>query len=179
MKQLEALTISIGVLGAVDTWFTAVVFPLPVWVTFIAWASFVIVGGGTQGWVRSVACNLTGIVIASITLFVIGLLPESALIAAILVGLGSAAMVQASKLAPIAGHPRHRLGLRVPGRHHVRHRDAGHDACGHRAPDAGGRCGDDRGRHVRPARRDVGQRDDRKERAVSGHGSVEPGGNGT
>ena len=101
MKQLEALTISIGVLGAVDTWFTAVVFPLPVWVTFIAWASFVIVGGGTQGWVRSVACNLTGIVIASITLFVIGLLPESALIAAILVGLGSAAMVQASKLAPI------------------------------------------------------------------------------
>ena len=41
MKQLEALTISIGVLGAVDTWFTAVVIPLPVWVTFIAWASFV------------------------------------------------------------------------------------------------------------------------------------------
>ena len=98
MKQIEALTIAIGVLGAVDTWFTAVVVPLPVWVTFIAWASFVIVGGGTQGWIRSVASNLTGIVIASITLLLIGLLPESPLIAAILVGLGSAAMVQASKV---------------------------------------------------------------------------------
>src|SRR6476659_3057049 len=101
MKQLEALTISIGVLGAVDTWFTAVVIPLPVWVTFIAWASFVIVGGGTQGWIRSVACNLTGIVIASITLLLIGVLPDSPVLAAILVGLGSAAMVQASKLSQL------------------------------------------------------------------------------
>ena len=105
MKQIEALTIAIGVLGAVDTWFTAVVVPLPVWVTFIAWASFVIVGGGTQGWVRSVASNLTGIAIASITLLLIGLLPESPLIAAILVGLGSAAMVQASKLGLLSTIP--------------------------------------------------------------------------
>ena len=105
VKQIEALTIAIGVLGAVDTWFTAVVVPLPVWVTFIAWASFVIVGGGTQGWVRSVASNLTGIAIASITLLLIGLLPESPLIAAILVGLGSAAMVQASKLGLLSTIP--------------------------------------------------------------------------
>lgn len=102
MKQIEALTISIGVLGAVDTWFTAVVIPLPVWVTFIAWASFVIVGGGTQGWIRSVASNLTGIAIASITLLLIGVLPDSPVLAAILVGLGSAAMVQASKIGLLA-----------------------------------------------------------------------------
>jgi hypothetical protein len=101
MKPIEALTVSIGVLGAIDTWLTAVVIPLPVWVTFIAWASFVIVGGGTQGWIRSVACNLTGIVIASITLLLIGVLPDSPVLAAILVGLGSAAMVQASKLSQL------------------------------------------------------------------------------
>ncbi len=101
MKPIEALTVSIGVLGAIDTWLTAVVIPLPVWVTFIAWASFVIVGGGTQGWIRSVACNLTGIVIASITLLLIGVLPDSPVLAAILVGLGSAAMVQASKLGQL------------------------------------------------------------------------------
>ena len=105
MKQLEALTISIGVLGAVDTWLTAVVIPLPVWVTFIAWASFVIVGGGPQGWIRSVASNLTGIAIASITLLLIGVLPDSPVIAAILVGLGSAAMVQVSKLGLLAVIP--------------------------------------------------------------------------
>ncbi|PSN10509.1 DUF1097 domain-containing protein, partial [filamentous cyanobacterium CCP5] len=34
MKQSEALTISIGVLGGVDVFLTATVIPVPVWVTF-------------------------------------------------------------------------------------------------------------------------------------------------
>jgi hypothetical protein len=35
MKKLEAYSISIGVLGAVDTYLTGTLIPLPVWVTAI------------------------------------------------------------------------------------------------------------------------------------------------
>lgn len=53
MPPLVAAMISLGVLGAMDTYITATVFPVPVWVTFIAWASFYACGGGQQGLVRA------------------------------------------------------------------------------------------------------------------------------
>lgn len=98
MGKSEALSLSIGVLGGIDTYFTATIFPVPVWVTFIAWASFFALGGGGAGFVRSVASNLTGIAIASLTLISIGVLSQHPMIVAICVGVGSAAMVQASKV---------------------------------------------------------------------------------
>ncbi len=88
-----------------DTFLTATIFPVPVWVTFIAWASFFILGGKLVGLARSVASNLTGIVIASLTLLTISAIGENALIAAILVGIGSAAMVQASKIPILSAIP--------------------------------------------------------------------------
>lgn len=97
MKSKEAYTVSIGVLAVVDTYLTATVLPVPVWVTFIAWASFFIVGAGNKGLVQSVASNLTGLAISSATLLAIAMAPGTPLMAAILVGIGSAAMVQASK----------------------------------------------------------------------------------
>ena len=36
MPPLAALTLSITILAAIDTYLTATVLPLPVWVTFIA-----------------------------------------------------------------------------------------------------------------------------------------------
>jgi hypothetical protein len=102
MKKTEALTVSIGVLAFVDTYITATVFPVPVWVTFIAWASFFVVGGGTAGFVKSVASNLTGLVVASLSLLAILDSNQTPIIAAICVGVGvgagSAAMVQTSRL---------------------------------------------------------------------------------
>jgi hypothetical protein len=98
MKKSEAFTLSIGVLAVVDTYITATVFPIPVWVTFIAWASFFVVGGGPAGFVQSIASNLTGLVIASLSLLAIASSTQTPAIAAICVGVGSAAMVQASKL---------------------------------------------------------------------------------
>jgi hypothetical protein len=98
MKKTEALTVSIGVLAVVDTYVTATVFPVPVWVTFIAWASFFVVGGGPRGFVKSVASNLTGLVIASLSLLAIANAGPTPLVAAVCVGIGSAAMVQVSKL---------------------------------------------------------------------------------
>jgi hypothetical protein len=105
MKQLQAYSISIGVLGAVDTFLTATVFPIPVWVTFIAWASFFILGGKGSGLKRSIASNLMGIAIASATLLMISALSGSVLIAAICVGAGSALMVQASKIPLLSAIP--------------------------------------------------------------------------
>ncbi|ASW01702.1 DUF1097 domain-containing protein [Paraburkholderia aromaticivorans] len=98
MKKPEAYTLSIGVLAVVDTWLTGTVFPVPVWVTFIAWASFFVLGGGQAGFVKSVASNLTGLVIASLTLLCITTMSAGAIGVAVLVGIGSAAMVQASKI---------------------------------------------------------------------------------
>lgn len=105
MRQLDALSISIGVLGGVATLMTATVLTIPVWVIFIAWASFFILGGGTGGMVRSIASNLAGIVIASLTLLAIHALGGGAAVAAIAVGVGSAAMVQISKISLLSKIP--------------------------------------------------------------------------
>ncbi|MGW1563005.1 DUF1097 domain-containing protein [Streptomyces sp. NPDC002144] len=105
MRQLDALSISIGVLGGVATLMTATVLTIPVWVIFIAWASFFILGAGTDGMLRSIASNLTGIVIASSTLLVIHGLGGGTAVAAVAVGVGSAAMVQASKIPLLSKIP--------------------------------------------------------------------------
>jgi hypothetical protein len=98
MKKPEAYTLSIGVLAVADTWLTGTVFPVPVWVTFIAWASFFVLGGGTAGFVKSVISNLTGLVISSLTLFGIATMTTTPFGVAVAVGIGSALMVQASKI---------------------------------------------------------------------------------
>ncbi|HEY1998958.1 DUF1097 domain-containing protein [Paraburkholderia sp.] len=98
MKKSEAYTVSIGVLAVADTWLTATVFPVPVWVTFIAWASFFVLGAGRAGFIKSVASNLAGALISSLTLLGIATTSGSAFAVAVLVGVGSAVMVQASKI---------------------------------------------------------------------------------
>jgi hypothetical protein len=106
MKRPEALSVSIGALAVVDTYLTATLISVPVWVTFIAWASyFAVGGGGRKGFVQSIACNLTGIAIASVTLLVIALASLGTLATAVAVGVGSAAMVQASKLRLLSVTP--------------------------------------------------------------------------
>jgi Protein of unknown function (DUF1097) len=105
MKKLDAYSVSIGVLGAVDTYLTATLILVPVWVTFIAWASFFILGGKSSGLKQSIASNLTGIIIASLTLLAMAVLNANPLVAAICVGLGSAAMVQASKVPLLTAIP--------------------------------------------------------------------------
>ncbi|MDR7145058.1 DUF1097 domain-containing protein [Rhizobium sp. BE258] len=104
MPPLIAAMISLGVLGAIDTYITATVFPVPVWVTFIAWASFFACGGGQHGLAKSIVSNWTGIIIASITLLVIQFGPEHPIFAAILVGAGTSAMVLVSAI-PILNFP--------------------------------------------------------------------------
>tara|TARA_B100000989_G_scaffold61500_1_gene42337 strand:+ start:537 stop:1022 length:486 start_codon:yes stop_codon:yes gene_type:complete len=98
MDKNTAMTISIGVLGGIDVFITATILPVPVWITFTAWASFFACGGGTKGLIQSILCNWTGIVIASLSLLAIQLIDTSPLFAAISVGIGSGVMVQASRM---------------------------------------------------------------------------------
>lgn len=105
MDSRSALTLSIGLLGGIAVAFTATVVTVPIWVVFLAWASFFFVGGGPAGWVRSVSSNLVGVVIASASLYAAHLLGGSLAATAIAVGVGSAVMVQASWIGLLSVTP--------------------------------------------------------------------------
>lgn len=104
MSKATALSISVGVFGMLSTLLTATVWNLPVWVLFLAWASFFFVGSGLSGLLKSVACNWTGIAIATATLFSVQS-SSSAVLVSIAVGVGSFAMVQVSRLSWISATP--------------------------------------------------------------------------
>jgi len=105
MQHMTAMSIAIGVLGALATYLTATVLPLPVWVIFIAWASFFAAGGGVGGLKQSVASNLAGVAIASLSLLAAAGLGGAPIAAAVCVGLGSAAMVQVGRAELLAFTP--------------------------------------------------------------------------
>lgn len=104
MPPTLALATSIAILGGLDTYLTATILPLPVWVTFIAWASFFACGGGMAGLVKSVTSNWIGVAIASLCLLAITAAPSSPTLAAISVGLGSGLMILAAS-AGFLGYP--------------------------------------------------------------------------
>jgi hypothetical protein len=99
VSEKNALALSIGVLGALAVLLTGAVVTVPVWVVFLAWASFFVLGGGAGGLLRSVASNLTGLVIAALSLLAGGAPGMGLVGAAVAVGVGSAAMVQVSSPA--------------------------------------------------------------------------------
>ncbi|MET0452511.1 MAG: DUF1097 domain-containing protein [Mycobacterium sp.] len=104
MSKVTALSISVGIFGMLSTLMTATVWQLPVWVLFLAWASFFFVGTGWSGLVKSVACNWTGIAIATCTLLAVSA-TSSALWLSIAVGIGSLVMVQVSRIPWISATP--------------------------------------------------------------------------
>jgi hypothetical protein len=104
MSKVTALSISVGVFGLLSTLMTATIWPLPVWVLFLAWASFFFIGGGWTGLVKSVACNWTGILIATATLLSVHTM-SGGIWLSVAVGVGSFAMVQASRLPWISAAP--------------------------------------------------------------------------
>jgi hypothetical protein len=105
LDERSALTISIGVLGGLAVAFTATVVTVPIWVVFLAWASFFFVGGGPMGWVRSVSSNLVGVAIASASLFAAYLCGGSLPATAVAVGVGSAVMMQVSWMRLLSTTP--------------------------------------------------------------------------
>lgn len=104
MSKATALSISVGFLGMLSTLMTATIWALPVWVLFLAWASFFFVGSGASGLVKSVACNWTGIAIATATLLAVQATSGAAWLS-VAVGVGSFAMVQVSRFRWISATP--------------------------------------------------------------------------
>ncbi len=71
MKQLTALSLAIGVLGAVATWAFLTVGGVLIWAAFIAWGCFFHCGGDDAALRNTIVSNIFGSLIASIAALVI------------------------------------------------------------------------------------------------------------
>jgi hypothetical protein len=91
-----AATISVGFLGAADTYLTATAFPVPIWVTFIAWASFSACSGADNRDSSNRLSPIGPVIIASICLLAIHLAPAHPIFAAVFVGLGTSLLIAIS-----------------------------------------------------------------------------------
>src|SRR5215210_3777446 len=69
MDMLIALGLSIGVLIAIWTYIALGVAALPVWAGIVAWGTFFAAGGKTDGLIRTIASNLSGVLWAFVALF--------------------------------------------------------------------------------------------------------------
>lgn len=71
MGIITALAVVIGIMGGLATtvWLELASVYWVIWVTFVGWASFYAAGGGTEGITKSVAANVWGVLIATVSLF--------------------------------------------------------------------------------------------------------------
>lgn len=74
MTSLVALSVSIGVLGAVATWLALGVLPefLQIWVIFIAWATYFANGGDTAGLKTTIVSGIWGAICAWVAFLILG-----------------------------------------------------------------------------------------------------------
>lgn len=71
MPARIASTVSIGLLAGLSCLLTGFVIPVPIWVLFIAWASFFAAGGGLDGAKRSFVMLVLGVASATVTMLAI------------------------------------------------------------------------------------------------------------
>ena len=102
MNLITALAISIGALAAVATYLClGTTFGLQVWALFIGWGSFY----HTAGLTKSATNHAWGVVVAAITLFVVGTVGGSVLVTSIIVGLSVVGLVLGAHLPALATIP--------------------------------------------------------------------------
>jgi hypothetical protein len=107
MSARTASIITFGILTGLACLVTALLIPVPVWMVFVAWASFFASGGGRTGLVRGLTANLVGEVIAILTILAITAAGGGAWVvagfaviaAAILVALGAIPLLSATPAA--------------------------------------------------------------------------------
>jgi hypothetical protein len=111
MNMLLALALSIGILIAVWTYVALGPAALPVWAGIVAWACFFAAGGKTDGLVRTIASNLSGVFWAFVALTAANsLAPGNLVVLSLLVGVVAALMVLQSKVAVLGFIPGAFLG---------------------------------------------------------------------
>jgi hypothetical protein len=111
MSARIASTVVIGLLAGLSCLVTAYVVEVPIWVLFIAWASFFAAGGGTQGFVRSLTMNVAGIASAVASLAVIEALGGEPWAVALTVVFGAGILVAIGDLDLLSFTPAGFLGF--------------------------------------------------------------------
>lgn len=106
MSQLVALSVSIGVLGAVATWL-CLTFGLLIWAAFIAWACYFHSGADAAALKNTIVCNAFGAFCAWVAALIILSFPMADTLglpvwAAIVVGLTVLLMCLASQIKAFA-----------------------------------------------------------------------------
>ena len=110
MDALLALGLAIGVLIAGWTYLAIGVAALPVWAGIVAWGCFFAAGGKTEGLVKTIASNLSGVFWAFLALYVWNLGGQGVPLLSLLVGIAAFAMVLQAKIPALSFIPGAFLG---------------------------------------------------------------------
>jgi hypothetical protein len=105
MDALVALGLAIGVLIAGWTYLAIGVAALPVWAGIIAWGCFFAAGGKTEGLMKTIASNLSGVLWAFLALYVWNAAGQGVPLLSILVGVAAFIMVLQAKIPALAFIP--------------------------------------------------------------------------
>lgn len=110
MDALVALALSIGILIAGWTYLALGVAALPVWAGIIAWGCFFAAGGKTEGLMKTIAANLSGVLWAFVALYVWNTAGGGVPLLSLLVGLAAFMMVIQAKIPALGFIPGAFLG---------------------------------------------------------------------
>jgi Protein of unknown function (DUF1097) len=110
MDALIALGLSIAVLIALWTYIALGPAALPVWAGIVAWGTFFAAGGKTEGLVKTLASNLSGVFWAFVALFVAARLGGGLAVLSVMVGVIAFAMVVQAKVPQLGFIPGAFLG---------------------------------------------------------------------
>jgi hypothetical protein len=110
MDALVALALSIGILIAGWTYIALGPGALPVWAGIVAWGCFFAAGGKTEGLMKTVASNLSGVLWAFLALTAWNSFGGGVPVLSILVGVAAFAMVLQAKIPTLAFIPGAFLG---------------------------------------------------------------------
>ncbi|HEX2219955.1 MAG TPA: DUF1097 domain-containing protein [Gemmatimonadales bacterium] len=110
MDALVALALSIGILIAGWTYLALGVAALPVWAGIVAWGCFFAAGGKTEGLMKTIAANLSGVLWAFVALYVWNTAGGGVPLLSLLVGLAAFMMVIQAKIPALGFIPGAFLG---------------------------------------------------------------------
>lgn len=110
MDALVALGLSIGILIAGWTYVAVGPGALPVWAGIVAWGCFFAAGGKTQGLVKTVASNLSGVLWAFLAITLSQRFGGELAVLSVLVGLAALFMVVQAKIPALSFIPGAFLG---------------------------------------------------------------------
>jgi hypothetical protein len=110
MDALIALALSIGVLIAGWTYLALGVAALPVWAGIVAWGCFFAAGGKTEGLLKTIATNLSGVLWAFLALYLWNSFGGGVPLLSLLVGVAAFIMVIQAKIPALGFIPGAFLG---------------------------------------------------------------------